>query len=231
MLHLEHKSYYEMGTSKGFVPLRPFGPSIGHATLPEQTIKDFNADFEKGASGVDWSPNLVGKVAQEILMSPDALRPHTRFFSDVALHYVGDYAGRHCEPFPEDIKPKVHIQSGWYVSQKEGDFNPVHLHTNTELSCIGYLQMPEGIEEEWAKDDEDHYPCKGHVEFVHGTHSFLGKPTMMVRPKVGDFFIFPGDVMHTVYPFETKGERRSFSMNIFITEKEKDNGIPKEAKS
>ena len=48
MLHLEHKSYYEMGTSKGFVPLRPFGPSIGHATLPEQTIKDFNADFEKG---------------------------------------------------------------------------------------------------------------------------------------------------------------------------------------
>ena len=229
MLDLTHKTYQQMGSSRGFIPLRPFGPSIGHATLPQELVNDFNEEMDK-AEGVDWSHNLVGNVSQELQISPEVLTPHTKFFSDVALHYVGDYAARYCEPFDPAIKPRVHINAAWYVRSQAGDFNPVHLHTNTEFSCIGYLQMPEDIEKEW-KSEKDHYPCGGMVEFLHGSHSFLGKPSFLVKPQVGDFFLFPADLMHTVYPFSSDGERRSFSMNIIITEKEKDNGVSKEANS
>jgi len=43
---------------------------------------------------------------------------------------------------------------------------------------------------------------------------------------VGDFFIFPADMYHTVYPFQSDGERRSFSMNIVLSEldQEKEDG-------
>ena len=64
----------------------------------------------------------------------------------------------------------------------------------------------------------DHYPANGHVEFLSGSPTFLNRASFMVRPKVGDFFIFPADMYHTVYPFQSDGERRSFSMNIVLSE-------------
>jgi len=38
----------------------------------------------------------------------------------------------------------------------------------------------------------------------------------MFKPSVGDFIIFPSHMFHTVYPFKTKGERRSFSVNFTV---------------
>jgi hypothetical protein len=40
----------------------------------------------------------------------------------------------------------------------------------------------------------------------------------MVKPQVGDFYIFPSDLFHCVYPFKTVGERRSFSVNFNFLE-------------
>tara|TARA_R110000744_G_scaffold85477_3_gene167069 strand:- start:374 stop:1057 length:684 start_codon:yes stop_codon:yes gene_type:complete len=226
MIELEHLIYHETG--QGFpdevVCMRPFGPAIGHATIPKDIIDAFNADIDGGTEGPDWSEKLVGKVESENLIPTDVLEPHSRFFTDTALRYVDNYAERHCKPIAEDIKPVVQIQSAWYVQQKAADFNPIHLHTNAELSCVGYLKMPEDIQEEWKEDDKDHYPAAGHIEFMHGSPTFMNRPTFMVRPKVGDFFIFPADLQHTVYPFKSSGERRSFSMNIILAEKEEEGG-------
>ena len=56
---------------------------------------------------------------------------------------------------------------------------------------------------------------------------------MKVKPKVGDFYMFPSWLDHQVYPFrskykkpDVKGERRSFSLNIVyqtIPKNENDN--------
>ena len=59
---------------------------------------------------------------------------------------------------------------------------------------------------------------------MHGSPTFLNRASFMVRPKAGDFFLFPSDMLHTVYPFRCDGERRSFSMNIILSEKEDDDG-------
>ena len=225
MISLEHMIYHDTLEALGRHPnevicMRPFGPAIGHATIPKEIIDAFNADIDAGTEGPDWSDKLVGKVDKENLIPTDVLQPHARFFSDAALNYVDNYAERHCKPLPDNIKPMVTIQSAWYVRQKAAAFNPVHLHINADLSCVGYLQMPEGMQDEWDADDEDHYPSAGHIEFLHGSPTFLNRSAFMVRPKVGDFFIFPADLPHTVYPFKSSGERRSFSMNIILAEQE-----------
>jgi|TARA_R110002012_G_scaffold159210_1_gene320807 uncharacterized protein (TIGR02466 family) len=222
MISLEHLVYHkDLGDDyiNGVVALRPFGPAIGYSQMPDEVIDAFNADIDNGEKQ-DWSDKLVGKVDAESLIPTDVLQPHAKFFTNAALEYVDNYAGRYCKPIRADIKPTVNIHSAWYVQQKAGNFNPLHIHTNAELSCVGYLALPEGIDEEWAEEDADHYPAAGHIEFLHGSQTFLSRSTFMVRPKVGDFFIFPADLMHTVYPFKCAGERRSFSMNIVIGEKE-----------
>tara|TARA_R110000744_G_scaffold132677_1_gene240898 strand:+ start:44 stop:727 length:684 start_codon:yes stop_codon:yes gene_type:complete len=222
MIELEHLVYHELGEGlpDEVICMRPFGPAIGHSTIPKAIIEAFNADIDGGTDGPDWSEKLVGKVTAENLIPTDVLSPHVKYFTDAALQYVDNYASRHCKPLPEDIKPIVEIHSAWYVQQRARDFNPIHLHTNAELSAVGYLQMPDGIDEEWREDDEGHYQAAGNIEFLHGGPTFLNRSTFMVRPKVGDFFIFPADLYHTVYPFKSSGERRSFSMNLVLGQKD-----------
>jgi hypothetical protein len=38
----------------------------------------------------------------------------------------------------------------------------------------------------------------------------------MLVPKIRDLLIFPNYLMHTAYPFNIEGERRSFSFNAKI---------------
>ena len=45
----------------------------------------------------------------------------------------------------------------------------------------------------------------------------MSNSVFKIVPKVGDFYLFPHYLMHTVYPFkETDEERRSISFNAYI---------------
>ena len=118
MISLEHLIYHETGEAVGryhdeVICMRPFGPAIGHSTIPQDIIDAFNADIDAGTEGPDWSDKLVGKVDKEHLIPTEVLEPHAKYFTDVALRYVDNYAERHCKPLPENIKPMVTIQSAW----------------------------------------------------------------------------------------------------------------------
>jgi len=48
-----------------------------------------------------------------------------------------------------------------------------------------------------------------------GEHTKLKMSSLKVKPKPGDFYIFPSHLMHTVYPYKTNDNfaRRSVSFN------------------
>ena len=54
----------------------------------------------------------------------------------------------------------------------------------------------------------------GTIDFINGQKSFLSNSIYNVIPKVRDLLIFPNYLMHTAYPFNINGERRSFSFNV-----------------
>ena len=56
----------------------------------------------------------------------------------------------------------------------------------------------------------------GTIDFINGQKNFLSKSIYNVIPKIGDMYIFPNYLMHTAYPFNIEGERRSFSFNLKI---------------
>ena len=58
------------------------------------------------------------------------------------------------------------------------------------------------------------------LTLLHGHRAFLSDSQFKITPQVGDFYIFPHYLMHTVYPFkDTDEERRSISFNAVIDEK------------
>ena len=172
---------------------RPFGPSIGHCKLPQELIDDFNKDCEHlmdhevKKKTHDFSDELVGNVKQELIISPETFAKWGTYFGKLMDAYIAAHPENHKE------LQKIVFKSGWYVRTFAGDFNPAHYHTNCHMSCVGYLKLPDGIEEEWKKEDNDHYPS-----------------------------IFPWWMYHMVYPFRSKGERRSFSFNVYGKPKEEE---------
>ena len=47
---------------------------------------------------------------------------------------------------------------------------------------------------------------------------FLSPSQHQITPTVGKFYLFPHYLMHTVYPFNADGERRSLSFNTEVDE-------------
>ena len=211
--------------------VRPFGPVILKTELSEEILKDLNQDCldigDNKKEKVDWSDQLAGRVQEEYHITKDLLIKHAVWINAVTSRYL----------FPNDKdfeenkgRFKVGISSGWYVRSYDGDFNPAHFHTGCQISCLGFLKLPDDIEEYWKEEDKDHNPFGGYTDFRYGTIGLNCANNMKVKPKVGDFYMFPSWLDHQVYPFrskfkkpDVKGERRSFSLNIVYQNADNEN--------
>jgi len=216
-------------------PLFPFGPMMMHARLPMKLVRSLNKYVnktikdEKKTEKLDHSDSLVGKLKQEFLIEADELERHLETFNPIVANFVTTELSRHFKQMSVGTGFSINYKSAWIVRQFAGEFNPAHIHTECDLSCIGYLKLPPEIDKEWEEDYKDHYPCKGHTEFIHGSSGKMHTHTFLVKPSVGDFFVFPADLIHMVYPFYSEGERRSFSMNMSIVQQKIDkDGNPTE---
>ena len=195
----------------------PFGPTMGYFKMPDNLVNFLNKSMDKKLD--DFSDHLVGKVTQELHFDKD-IRKYT---ANNLLEFIIDYHQytknrNSMGKFNLDSTKKAHLDivSAWFVRQFENEYNPMHIHNNCTLSCVGYLKLPDGIDEEWEEDYKDHYPSNGHINFIYGSDGPYTCSNFLVKPKVGDFYIFPSYLFHGVYPFYTKGERRSFSMNMIF---------------
>ena len=95
------------------------------------------------------------------------------------------------------------IADVWYVVMKSGDFHALHSHHGLELSGAIYLEVPDNLP----------YP-QGNMNWVMGEVQHpLYNNIYEHSPQPGDVFIWPGWLMHTVYPFRSKQERLMISFN------------------
>jgi len=102
----------------------------------------------------------------------------------------------------------------WVVRQFKGEYNPIHYHEG-DLSGVGYLKLPKGMTNNKMVKNKK-LKTNGTIDFINGQKGFLSKSIHNVVPKIKDLLIFPNYLMHTAYPFNIDGERRSFSFNAKI---------------
>ena len=110
----------------------------------------------------------------------------------------------------------------WTVSQWAGDFNPMHIH-DSNLSGVCFLKIPPEFDKEYEK--EDHHPTAGCLEFIGSIPNHFARHSFLVKPEVGDFYLFPSWLVHQVYPFRSEGERRSMAFNVHFTMDQPTKGV------
>tara|TARA_B110000003_G_scaffold269578_1_gene300819 strand:+ start:174 stop:812 length:639 start_codon:yes stop_codon:yes gene_type:complete len=193
---------------------KPFGPPIGKFEVGNDILEKINSYVddltkdENKASKLDAGGSLAGQVNQEINFEK---KFSEEFIIPTLIKAIKIYI------FANTQKKlsKYTFENIWVVRQFENEYNPVHYHSS-HISGVGYLKVPENLGETSQKSKLQN--PNGKLEFIHGTKMFLSESNVKITPKVGDFYLFPHYMMHNVYPFKGKGERRSMSFNVSIDE-------------
>ena len=197
-----------------FEVLKPFGPSIIKIKMPNEMIEQINKyvdsviNDEQKIKKLDEGDKLIGKVQQEFLMEVEFMKK-IKWANFLAAN-VSSWAK---EELNKEIKHFELIKS-WVVRQFKNDYNPVHWHTG-DVSGVGYLKVPSYLGNTSQLDKKTNE--NGKLQLIFGSPNLFSKSTYLVKPEIGDFYLFPNYLMHTVYPFSgTDEERRSVSFNAKV---------------
>jgi hypothetical protein len=162
---------------------------------------------------------LVGKIQNEhslfydgddqVKMQTHNLLPLTilKWFEECYRHYL-DF---------NKIKPyKIHLNSIWVNEMKEHEYNPVHVHQgnlSTGLSSVMILKLPESFGVEYSSSEQ---PQNGRLQILGSTSGQFAKIDYQPEVASRDFYIFPYDMRHCVYPFNGQGLRRTLAANCDV---------------
>tara|TARA_B100001029_G_scaffold79204_1_gene64919 strand:+ start:286 stop:894 length:609 start_codon:yes stop_codon:yes gene_type:complete len=192
----------------------PFGPKLGKIKLPVKIISLLNKEVDKiieskiKTKNSDYSKKVVGQVYQEIQISKKFINKYLKKF---ITKQISSYLKKSI-----NIKPKKFlIKNLWVVRQFKNEYNPVHYHDGY-VSAVGYLIVPKNLTQ-----SKKNLKTNGTIDFINGTKTYLTNSIHNHIPRTGDMIIFPNNLMHTAYPFNVEGERRSFSFNIDLDIKTK----------
>ena len=189
---------------------RPFGPSIAKIKLPPEIIEEMNSyvdeviNDKKKIAKLDHGTELAGKVKQEFLLEEEFMKKikWAEFLAQSINKWIQADSNKKLKHF-QMIK-------SWIVRQFKNEYNPMHIHSG-HVSGVGYLKVPKNMGEAVVGKNTNE---NGKLVLMHGSVNSFSKASLIIKPEVGDFYLFPNYLLHAVYPFkDTDEERRSVSFN------------------
>ena len=188
------------------------GQSIIKYQVPLEVFVGLNELYETQKKHLpNANKQLAGKIPDEVSLFYSGLtneKMHThnhisddllKWFSAVFKHYLD---------WNKTIDYKMKVHSIWVNEMKAGDYNPVHIHRGeifTGLSSVMILKLPKDMGPELTRPDE---PMNGQLQILGNASGQFVKSDYSPQMKIGDFYVFPYDIRHVVYPFTNKKEKR-----------------------
>ena len=214
----DYESEYEL--------LQPWSSFILKTKLPKRILErmlKLTDEIVNNSKSKNHGPTLAGQIKWEPTIDIDLVKKMG--IIDYFYRTIAQYCMRtHLQTYPfdyDEVPPLTEyiINEMWIISQKDNEYNPLHRHMGCNLSSVMYLKVPEFLPARKQREDLDGNICF-HSSPMHpdGVFGHIGRISM--KPKVGDFYLFPAEQMHEVYPFRTadgKGERRSVSFNVICS--------------
>ena len=189
--------------------IKPFGPSIGKTKISKRFLDILNKEFNKKSKSkkIDYSSKLASQIKNELKISNNFIK---KFLAKEIKSNVVKFL------LKENVRniKEIKILNLWVVRQFKGEYNPIHYHEG-DLSGVGYLMLPKNMTDNKMVKNKK-LKTNGTIDFINGHKGFLSKSIYNIVPKIKDLLIFPNYLMHTAYPFNIDGERRSFSFNVKI---------------
>jgi len=198
----------------------PLGQTIIRYQVPLDVYNILNHVYEtKYPTLPRANKQLVGKIEKEHSLffggqKNDKMKPHNLLPQNVLQWFEKMF--RHYLDWNKISGYKMHLNSVWINQMFEHEYNPVHVHQGTlftGLSSVMILKLPDSFGVEYSSTDN---PQNGKLQILgSATGQFAAidyQPDLNER----DFYVFPYDMRHTVYPFNGPGTRRSLSANMDI---------------
>ena len=198
------------------VQVHTLGEIVAKFEMPKTFTDEINNVFnEKQHTTTDWSTQLAGKIKKEKLVN-HLLDDNIKGTFQMCFKEYMKRAGLVLQQTHQPV-----LDNAWINDMFAGEYNPAHFHSSKNslvgLSSVLFLKTPDTYGEEIINPKT---PSNGHLEFIGGQQHSLAISQLRLSPKVGDFFIFPYTLVHTVYPFSgTDQVRRTLSYNCDILPK------------
>ncbi len=197
--------------------LRVLGPAILKVKIPDEILNKLNDYIDKIINDesklkkLNYGEALVGDVTQEFLLEVEFVK------SSGWLEFLGNSCKIYAELNEGKKISKFNLLKTWVVRQFQNEYNPTHWHGG-HISGAGFLKVPKSLGQSTQQKKSKKYRG-GNLQLIHGARMFTCPSTFNITPEVGDFYLFPNYLMHTVFPFKgTDEERRSISFNASIDE-------------
>ena len=188
------------------------GQSVLRYEVPLEIFVGLNELYETQKKHLpNANKQLAGKIPDEVSLffsGPTTEKMHThnyvsedilKWFYSIFDHYL---------KWTKTLDYTMKINSIWVNEMKAGDYNPVHIHQGriyTGLSSVMILKLPKDMGPEIARPDQ---PMNGQLQIMGNVSGQFVISDYSPKMKIGDFYIFPYDMRHVVYPFTNKKEKR-----------------------
>ncbi len=162
---------------------------------------------------------LVGKIEKEhsLFFSGEdgpKMTKHNHLPSNVLGWFEQKF--RHYLDWNKVKEYKMHLNSIWVNTMFEHEYNPVHVHQGTlftGLSSVMILKLPESYGVEYSSPEQ---PQNGRLQMLGSASGMFANIDYQPDIKERDFYIFPYDMRHCVYPFNGPGYRRTLAANMDV---------------
>lgn len=207
-----------------FDVITPFSPAIVRADMPMEFVENINEYIDnmprKQQKKLDYSSRLAGNIENEISLAEfiGDQEGFRKFLISAVKSYLSQAPNIHLnQSFPGygAATVRIQIQDIWSNEMRAGDYSPAHFHTNCQMSCVGFLRNPDNYEKELAAC-APHKRMSGCLQLIDGRTVFGGSNMILVHPVIGKLVLFPAWMLHCVYPFRSRGRRRTFSANFAL---------------
>ena len=197
------------------------GQSVLKYQVPLEVFVGLNELYETKKKHLpNANKQLAGKIPDEVSLffsGPNSKKMHQhnyvsedilKWFYSVFDHYL---------KWNKTREYNMNINSIWVNEMKAGDYNPVHIHQGsifTGLSSVMILKLPKDFGPELTRPDQ---PMNGQLQIMGSAGGQFVTADYSPQMKIGDFYVFPYDVRHVVYPFTNKkAKRRTLVCNVDV---------------
>ena len=210
--------------------IQPWSVPIFKTTLPPdvlQTMIEISDQVIADKDAKSHGGYLAGQIDTELLVEHNLLEQAgvMGFFLGAIRQFVIQCKCQMMPGLEQTIQKEewlTQMLTMWIISQQPEEYNPMHIHTQCQISTVMYLKVPKML-----PSKKEHRPNDdGSILFVSNASRDVdfSVPNIVIHPAAGDFFIFGAQQQHAVYPFrcaegQKDVERRSISFNAIFQSK------------
>ena len=197
------------------------GQSVLKYQVPLDIFTAINHIYEKNIHNLERAnKQLVGKIEHEYSLfyhgaDQTKMKNHNLLPRNVTDYFITIF--KHYLAFNKIRDYDMHINSIWVNEMKQHEYNPAHVHRGmlfTGLSSVMILKLPSTFGKEYSAEQT---PQNGKLQILGAANGQFAKIDYQPPMEVRDFYVFPYDMRHCVYPFNGTNEtRRSLAANCDV---------------